>query len=85
MNYSLAGTVCKVSAVCAAICGIIPGALLLNRRITLVEQSELAFSTARQLECALVAVAGFVVGYLLFRVGIYLKMKSHDPKSEPNI
>lgn len=77
MNHRCAGIICQLAGIAAAVCGLVPGAILLNpwRSSLTVEQWEVAYSEANRIKCAVIALAGLAAGYVLLRLGSHLKSK----------
>jgi len=62
-------TVLKLAAIIVAVCGLIPGGRFYTQRVIQLNQWDYAHLQLQEIKCAMIAVAGFVLAYVLYPFG----------------
>jgi hypothetical protein len=72
---NLLGFVCQILAALIAVLGLVPAAILVNpwRNAKLASQIDEIYFGSNLARAGVVALAGFVVAYIVFRIGVHLK------------
>ena len=72
------GILCQILAAVIAVLGLVPAAILLNpwRNAKLASQIDEIYFGSNLARDGVIALAGFIVGYIVFRIGVHLKRAS---------